>query len=267
MFVFHFIKIGDKMIKKINKEYIINNKKIEVLVDVEFDDDNKEVYNEALDQKTLEEVSRIYQEKYGLTGNEIKEFRKSKKLTQQELSDILSINRKTLIAYEKNHMVPSEKIVKLIKNMINDNYFYKKLSTNSHYVLEEQNYSKIYNNRLIELILSLCSKELTLTSIINRIFLIDLEHYKNNNKPLNEISYIKLPVGIYSEDIRKTVFDLVDKKQLKNINNNLYKTEIVVKYNDVDLDMADGEIETRINNNDYFNTFNEYDLICFNVQK
>lgn len=52
-----------------------------------------------------------------MTGEEIKRFRKSKGLTQEQLAKIIGVSKRTILNYEKGEMIPKTKI-NILKEII-----------------------------------------------------------------------------------------------------------------------------------------------------
>ena len=79
---------------------------------------NTLVYDSILDNDASEKGITIYNEKYGVTKEEIINLRNSYNLSQELFSKIIGCAKKTLISYEKGKSIPNDSYLIIIKTLL-----------------------------------------------------------------------------------------------------------------------------------------------------
>lgn len=188
------------------------------------------VYDEQLDQKMSEQFIKTYNASFGLRGDAIKSFRKSLKLRQEDLSNLLGISKKTIVSYEKEQAIPEKSNENLLRLVIEDPKQVYSLSEMNHVhlpdkaqkalsqVLEKESrkclndmngYKRFDVDRLKTLILYLSSKtKMCLTKLNKALFYLDFTYYKHTSLSYTGTTYIKHLYGPFSDLIAQAVSEL-----------------------------------------------------------
>ena len=85
-------------------------------------------------------------------GNKIKQYRKNKQLTQQQLADLTNRSKSTIEKYESNKVTPSFKVLEEIAKALDVNYndFFDKPSNGNEVLFDLSNVPTEYLIREIE---------------------------------------------------------------------------------------------------------------------
>ena len=85
-------------------------------------------------------------------GNKIKQYRKNKQLTQQQLGDLINKSLRTIQKYEANQVTPSFKVLEEIAKALDVSYndFFDKPSDNNEVLFDLSNVPTEYLIREIE---------------------------------------------------------------------------------------------------------------------
>ena len=106
-------------IKNHEHNYIIKGKKIIFISKRRFCKDcNNLVYDSNLDNIASEIAIKIYNEKYGISKNELINLRTKYNLSLELFSKIIGCAKKTLISYEKGKSIPNDIYLIVLKSLI-----------------------------------------------------------------------------------------------------------------------------------------------------
>ncbi len=185
------------------------------------------VYDSILDNEASEIAIAMYNEKYGVTKEEIINLRNSYHLSQDLFSKVIGCAKKTLISYEKGKSIPNDSYLIILKTLLakpesilifieaNKDQFTSKeydrikskldkiIPNNSISVelnidedLNEYNgYTKYSREKIYNMILFFAEKTILKTKLLKEMFYADFLFYKENCKSITGLEYAKLPYG------------------------------------------------------------------------
>lgn len=235
----------DTIIKDYMDKYTIKDKTIIITSKRRFCKScNSLVYDNKLDNETMNKVLLEYNKKYGIDNEKIKEIRKEFNLTLDEFSKILGCAKKTLISYEKGLSIPNDNYINIINSLIykpdiidvlleSNKYKYndseynkiktkilKFLSNNTininNNILDIYNGYTIYdNNKLINMILFLSSDGILKTKLMKELFYVDFISYKYMGKSISGSEYIKYTYGPVLSNKDQIISYCIDKKNIE----------------------------------------------------
>ena len=215
-------------VKDYNHTYIIKGKEIKFTAPRRFCENcNSLVYDAELDNKASEIAISIYNEKYGISKEEIIALRKKYNLSQDLFSKIIGCAKKTLISYEKGKSIPNDSYLIIIRsliskpetiltlidankvqftdkgfNRINNNLALLMPNNAKNFltVVDEtpnkyNGYTKFSKEKIYNIILFLADKTVLKTKLLKEMFYVDFLCYKNTCKSMTGLEYSKLPLG------------------------------------------------------------------------
>lgn len=188
---------------------------------------NTLVYDSVLDNEVSERAIAIYNEKYGITKEEIINLRNSYNLSQELFSKVIGCAKKTLISYEKGKSIPNDSYLIIIKTLlakpetilifieVNKEQFTSKeydriknklskivpnsvrsIDLNIEEDLNEYNgYTKYSKEKIYNMILFFAEKTILKTKLLKEMFYADFLYYKETCKSITGLEYAKLPYG------------------------------------------------------------------------
>ncbi len=188
---------------------------------------NNLVYDSILDNKASEIAINKYNEKYGITKEEIVDLRSRFNLSQELFAKIIGCAKKTLISYEKGKSIPNDSYLIILRSLMSKpdtiktivdankeqftekefNKINEKISSilpnntkqlifNSEYIPNEYNgYSKLSKEKIYNVILYFANQTILKTKLLKEMFYADFLYYKNNCKSITGLEYAKLQFG------------------------------------------------------------------------
>ena len=110
---------SDTYVKDYEHTYIIKGKEIKFMSKRRFCSKcHNLVYDVKLDNEASEIVIITYNEKYGISKDEIINLRNKYNLSQDLFSKVIGCTKKTLISYEKGKSIPNDCYLIFIKSLI-----------------------------------------------------------------------------------------------------------------------------------------------------
>lgn len=261
-------KSSNTYVKKYHHQVMIKNKKIEFDSLRRFCSDcNNFIYDEELDNDSIKKGLIIYNKKYGVDGNKIKEFRKKLNISIEDLAKVIGCAKKTLISYEKNTSVPNDIYLITIKTLMDNpevtkniieankerfstkeynritSRVYSKLPTNFEIFIKNKKceynefngYSEFSLNKMMNLIKILSRDGINKTKLLKEMFYVDFLTYKRYMYSLTGLEYVKLPYGPVPDDYEIILKELEKKNIISyNINyQNNYEECIISSIQDI----------------------------------
>lgn len=188
---------------------------------------NNLVYDSNLDNKASEIAINKYNEKYGITKEEIVNLRKKFNLSQELFAKVIGCAKKTLISYEKGKSIPNDSYLIILRSLLskpetiktiidaNKTQFTEKELTkinekitaflpnntkqllfNSECIPNEYNgYSKLSKEKIYNMILYFADQTVLKTKLLKEMFYTDFLYYKNNCQSITGLEYAKLQYG------------------------------------------------------------------------
>ena len=185
------------------------------------------VYDAELDNQASELAISIYNEKYGVSKEEIINLRNRYNLSQELFSKIIGCAKKTLISYEKGKSIPNDSYLIILKSLIlkpdtiltlieaNKEQFTSKefnkinaklvplMPNNTKGLIlnidetpnEYNGYTKISKEKIYNMILFFADKAVLKTKLLKEMFYADFLCYKDTCKSMTGLEYSKLPFG------------------------------------------------------------------------
>ena len=206
-------------VKEYTNDYPVKNEIIRVTTKQRFCSKcNNLVYDSYLDNITLKEVFKKYNQSIGIDPERITNLRKQYNLSQEEFSKIIGCAKKTLISYEQGTSIPNDIYLvtiktlldnpDIIKNMIDANvlrytkeeldYLNNKIfipqSSNNEYT-EWNGYTDLSINKIKEMIILLSKNTILKTKLLKEMFYCDFLNYKNTAASITGLEYTKLTYG------------------------------------------------------------------------
>lgn len=198
----------------------------------------EELYDENLDSETMQTIKKMYEERIGLSLEEIKLIRSQYGLSMDLFSRILGWSKATIARYETGKYIPDsshmtvlrrlkdhpeaiDEYYKLTKHKFNEKEQEKineKLSVSDRIAVEkslidvlrinykfhertiESGYSSFDLNKLINMILFFARDGVQKTKLMKLLFYSDFLNYKRNLLSMSGIPYVKLPYGPVPKD-------------------------------------------------------------------
>ncbi len=221
-------KSEETYIKDYEHNYIIKGKNISFVSKRRFCKScNSLVYDSNLDNRASEIAINKYNEKYGITKEEIVNLRTRFSLSQELFAKIIGCAKKTLISYEKGKSIPNDSYLILLRSLLskpetiktiidaNKEQFTEKefnritekiaaflpnntkqLFFNSEYIPNEYNgYSKLSKEKIYNIILYFANQTVLKTKLLKEMFYTDFLYYKNTCKSITGLEYTKLQFG------------------------------------------------------------------------
>ena len=188
---------------------------------------NSLVYDSNLDNEASEIAINKYNEKYGITKEEIINLRNKFNLSQALFAKIIGCAKKTLISYEKGKSIPNDSYLIILRSLLskpetiktiidaNKEQFTEKefnkinekiaaflpnntkqLIFDSEYIPNEYNgYSKLSKEKIYNMILYFANHTVLKTKLLKEMFYTDFLYYKNMCKSITGLEYAKLQYG------------------------------------------------------------------------
>lgn len=215
----------------------------------------KDLYDELLDSETMKTLVSLYQERVGLSLEEIKNVRLQYGLSMDLFSRILGWSKATIARYESGKYIPDATHMHVLKQLKESpesiQRFYQrskyKLSTKEQgkidemladkdqkiiereleHVLEinykaheksiESGYSSFGFKKITNLILYFSQHEVQKTKLMKLLFYTDFLNFKRNLISMTGMPYVKLPYGPVPKDY-ELLLSTVEKNDFININ-------------------------------------------------
>ncbi len=254
---------------------------------------NSLVYDPELDNKAGEEAIKLYNEKYGIPGNKIKELRKNFNLSQELFSRVIGCAKKTLISYELGTSIPNDIYAIIINSImakpetiltfidVNKHNFtdqeYKKIINSvktylanreacNNDLTEFNGYTKLDINKVKGMILCLASNGILKTKLLKEMFYADFLYYKKMGKSITGLEYAKLNFGPVPNNYEKIINDMVEEGIIDyeiEFNDNYESHNIVstIDYNEKLFSSDELDLIKRVKN--YFKNFNSSNIVNF----
>lgn len=259
------------------------------------------IYDKDLDNKALQKAFSVYNEKYGIPGRKIREFRKKFNLSLDLLARIIGCAKKTLISYEKEISIPNDTYMLCLKMLLGgDNYAKKmielakdsfsekeynlilsKFSENSglnmkqikeeEIELNEYNgYTELSVDKFRNIILILAETGITKTKLLKELFYCDNLHYKKTTCSITGFAYAKLPYGPVPDDFNAFLETFTENKII--INDIKYSKDkeinIITSNKKIDYSLFDdAELKVIKYIKEYFKDFNTEEIINFSHEE
>lgn len=215
-------------IKNYEHIYFVKGKEIKFCSKRRFCEEcNNLVYDSELDNAASEVAIKIYNEKYGISKEEIIDLRAKYNLSLELFSKIIGCAKKTLISYEKGKSIPNDSYLIILKSLIakpetiitlieaNKEQFTNKeitkinnklsifLPNNTKQLLfntdgmpdEFNGYSKFSKEKIYNIILYFADSVIFKTKLLKEMFYADFLYYKNACKSMTGLEYSKLKFG------------------------------------------------------------------------
>ena len=250
---------------------------------------NNLVYDKELDNNALYKSFRIYNEKIGVSPEEIKKLRKKYRLTQTEFSKIIGCAKKTLISYEQGKSIPNDIYLIVMKTLLDnpeiislfiksnkERYEYQEYQNiterlNDYFKKDEvvsnlDGYTDFDSDRTKCLIEELSKNGILKTKLLKMMFYIDFLYYKKNTVGITGLKYKKYTYGPVPENYEKLISLLVDNKVLEykvTFNNDYEYHEIKSKNKNIDLKKYFEKEEIEVINKviSFFKDFNTSEIV------
>lgn len=201
-------------------------------------DCHEELYDEILDSATMATLVKMYEERIGLSLEEIKSIRTQYSLSMDLFARILGWSKSTIVRYETGKYIPDASHLAILKQLKDhpesiDEYYKqnrhrfndkeqekinKLLSSsdqlnvekslndalNINYKLYEKTIETGYNSfnltKLVNMILYFTQKGVQKTKLMKLLFYSDFLHYKRNLLSITGTPYVRLPYGPVPKD-------------------------------------------------------------------
>jgi putative zinc finger/helix-turn-helix YgiT family protein len=199
---------------------------------------NEDLYDDLLDSETMKTLTKLYEERVGLSFEEIKSIREQYGLSMDLFSRILGWSKSTIVRYESGKYIPDSTHMLVLKRLKDhpddiDDYFKltkhkftekeqekitQKLNSNDQTKVEkglvealhinyklhektiESGYSSFNLNKLINMILFFTQNGVPKTKLMKLLFYSDFLNYKRNLLSMSGMPYIRLPYGPVPKD-------------------------------------------------------------------
>lgn len=214
----------------------------------------EDLYDEILDTETMETLTKMYEERVGLSLDDIKSIRSQYGLSMDLFARILGWSKSTIARYETGKFLPDSSHMSVLKRLKEHpeaiDEFYKfnkhkfnekeqakineKLSDTDQHNVEkglvdalhvnyklhektiESGYSSFNLNKLINMILFFAQKGVQKTKLMKLLFYTDFLGYKRNLLSISGTPYVKLPFGPVPKD-HDLLLSSIEKNELINI--------------------------------------------------
>ena len=281
----------ETIVKEHNHDYVIKGKKIEFKSLRRFCKEcGNLVYDSELDNVASKKAIEIYNDKYGITKEEIINFRKSYNLSQSLFSKIIGCAKKTLISYEKGDSIPNDNYIIILKSLIanpkiiftiinaNKDQFtekeYLKLVSNNNLnqfffkeefsASEYNGYASLNKDKIYNIILFLAQKGILKTKLLKEMFYVDFLYYKETCQSITGLEYAKINLGPVPDQYEKIINDCVEKDLISytfEIKNEYEYHKITSKKKFNESIFNDEEIKILNKVNDYFKNFTSKEIM------
>ncbi len=256
------------------------------------------VYDSELDNAAGEKAIEVYNEKFGIPGEKIKELRKGFNLSQELFSRIIGCAKKTLVSYELGTSIPNDIYAIIIKSLIvkpetiltfvnvNKQSFsedeYQKIMTNIKNYLknnindkneplnEFNGYTNLNQDKVRSMILYFSEEGILKTKLLKEMFYADFLYYKNTGKSITGLEYAKLNFGPVPNNYEEIISDMM---QDKLINYEIeykddYENHIIKNASDLKNDsLSKDELEIIMRVKNYFAKFNSSKIVDFSHEE
>lgn len=201
-------------------------------------DCDEELYDEILDTETMETLTSMYEERIGLSLENIKSIRNQYGLSMELFSRILGWSKSTIARYETGKYIPDSSHMTVLRRLkdhpeVIDEYYKlnkhkfnekeqekinEKLSNTDQITVEksligalhvnyklhektiESGYSSFSLDKLINMIIFFAKNGVQKTKLMKLLFYADFLNYKRNLLSMSGIPYVRLPYGPVPKD-------------------------------------------------------------------
>lgn len=288
----------DTYVKNHEHVYYIKDREIKFILERRFCQkcDNL-VYDKDLDNLVSKEAIKIYNEKYGISGEQIIQLRNHYNLSQQAFAKIIGCAKKTLISYEQNKSVPNDIYLITLKTLMSSPFTLLTMIKSNQERFEEKEYLKIENKldkafkssdkdldivytnpsiyngytafsieKVKNMILLFADKCVLKTKLLKEMFYADFLAYKETGASITGLEYAKINYGPVPDGFEKILRDLT--KDSSIINNIEFKGEFerhnIVKNTEINRQIfTDEEIKIIKKVKNFFKNYNSSDIVTF----
>lgn len=216
-----------------NATYTFKGETFEIVERVLQCDCGEDLYDELLDAETMKTLSLLYQERIGLSLEDIKSVRNQYGLSMDLFSRILGWSKSTIVRYETGKYIPDSSHMLVLKRLkehpesidefynLNKHKFTEKEQTKINEKLKNNDQAKVEKglfealqinyklyekslesgfssfklNKLINMILFFAKNGVQKTKLMKLLFYSDFLNYKRNLLSISGIPYTRLPYG------------------------------------------------------------------------
>lgn len=223
------MKCSHNKTRKINYHHVIEIKNHIIEFDLPrnfCEECNELIETDELANDATKKLNELYNQKYGITKEEIVKLRKSFNLSQELFAKILGCAKKTLVSYETGQSIPNDiymGLLKLLDNKPNtimdllkatkDNYskseydnLLKKINLNTNNKEKKNTNSKIIKS----LIVYYAENGVPKTKILILIYFTYVEYMKLYNKALDSTMFYKTDSGLICDAFSNAILELID---------------------------------------------------------
>lgn len=281
-------------VKEYTNEYPVKNELISVTTKQRFCSKcNNLVYDSYLDNITLKEVFKKYNQSIGIDPDKIINLRKQYNLSQEEFSKIIGCAKKTLISYEQGTSIPNDIYLvtiktlldnpDIIKNMIDANvlrYTKEELEHLNNKIFIPQNLNNEYTewngytdfsiNKIKEMIILLSKDTILKTKLLKEMFYCDFLNYKNTAASITGLEYTKLTYGPVPSDYESILEYLIKNNYIEEIvkYDNNYESHIIKPKKRITIKELNNQEINHINNvRNYFKNFSVKEIVEYSHQE
>ncbi|KZE65611.1 hypothetical protein AWM68_20635 [Fictibacillus phosphorivorans] len=218
--------------------YTFKNETFEIIERVLQCSCGEDLYDEILDSETMKTLTKLYEERAGLSLEEIKSIREHYGLSMDLFSRILGWSKATIVRYETGKFIPDSTHMLVLKRLKEqpealDDYYKltkhkftekeqekitAKLNTNDQAKVEnelvktlylnyklhektiESGYSSFNLEKFINMILFFTQNGVLKTKLMKLLFYADFLNYKRNLLSISGMPYVRLPYGPVPKD-------------------------------------------------------------------
>ncbi|WP_416828349.1 type II TA system antitoxin MqsA family protein [Ectobacillus polymachus] len=229
--------VNAKIVER-QSNYTFKGESFEINERVLLCDCGEELYDEGLDSETMRTLTSMYEERVGLSLEEIKSIRNQYGLSMDLFSRILGWSKATIARYETGKYIPDsshmtvlrrlkehpeaiDEYYKLTKHKFNEKEQTKineKLVNTDQITVEkglhdvlhinyklyektiESGYSSFSLSKLINMVLFFAENGVPKTKLMKLLFYADFLNYKRNLLSISGIPYVRLPYGPVPKD-------------------------------------------------------------------
>ncbi|MDA2670654.1 DUF4065 domain-containing protein [Bacillus cereus] len=226
---------------------------------------NEELYDETLDTETMVTLTKMYEERIGLSLDSIKSIREHYGFSMDIFARILGWSKSTIVRYETGKYIPNSSHMSVLKRLkeqpqtIDD--FYKltkhkftakeqakiteKLSYSDQHTVEkglfealhinyklhektiESGYSSFNLIKFINMILYFAQNGVQKTKLMKLLFYTDFLNYKKNLISMSGVPYVRLPFGPVPKD-HDLLISSIEKNEMINIDYDFYNDYTII---------------------------------------
>lgn len=228
----------------------------------------EDLYDEILDTETMETLTKMYEERVGLSLDDIKSIRNQYGLSMDLFARILGWSKSTIARYETGKYLPDSSHMSVLKRLKDHpeaiDEFYKfnkhkfnekeqakineKLSNTDQHTVEkglvdalnvnyklhektiESGFSSFDLNKLINMILYFSQNGVLKTKLMKLLFYTDFLSYKRNLVSVSGTPYVKLPFGPVPKD-HDLLLSSIEKNDLITTNYDAYNEYTLITIN------------------------------------